>query len=115
MKEYILFLREGRPIGQKTQLERKAEMVAWEAYLAQLSQGGYFIGGIPLAKWGSTITSSEIIARPVKSAKYGIIGDYLLIIRAESHEKAVKLAEACPHISNTGSIEVREIVQMPAV
>jgi hypothetical protein len=114
MKEYLLLLRGGKPISEKTEAENKAEMQAWGAYMGNLTQSGSMIGGLPLVSGGRVVSGSGISAEPVISAKEGIVGGYL-IIKADSLEKATELAKVCPHVANEGNIEVREIAPMPTM
>jgi len=108
MKEYLLLLRGGIPVTSKTEAENKAEMQAWGAYMGKLAQNGQLAGGLPLVAGGKVVSASGTTAEAVTSAKEGIVGGYL-VIKAESLEKAAELAKECPHITNEGNIEVREI------
>jgi hypothetical protein len=114
MKEYLLLLRGGKPLSEKTEAENKAEMQAWGAYMGSLAQNGNMVGGLPLVGGGKTVSAKGITSEAVTSAKEGIVGGYL-ILKADSLEKAAELAKACPHITNDGNIEVREIAPMPAM
>ncbi|HLK29261.1 MAG TPA: YciI family protein [Puia sp.] len=112
MKEYLLLLRGGIPVSQKTEAENKSEMQAWGAYMGKLAQGGNLVGGLPLVGGGKTVSSKGISQEAVTSAKEGIVGGYL-IIKANSLNNAAELAKDCPHITNEGNIEVREMAPMP--
>ena len=114
MKEYLFLLRGGKPVTDKTEAEKKAEMQAWGAYMGSLGEKGQFVGGLPLVSGGMIVTPEGLISEPVNSGKEGIVGGYL-IIKAENQQKAAELARACPHIANEGNIEVREIAPMPAM
>jgi hypothetical protein len=114
MKEYLLLLRGGRPMTSKTEAENKAEMQAWGAYMGGLMQSGSLVGGLPLVSGGKVVSASGSTSEEVKSAKEGIVGGYL-IVKADSLEKAAQIAKGCPHITNDGNIEVREIAPMPAM
>ncbi|MES2003279.1 MAG: YciI family protein [Bacteroidota bacterium] len=114
MKEYLLLLRGGTPITNKTEAEYKAEMQAWGVYMGNLGQNGQLFGGLPLVAGGAVVSATTSTNEPVTSASEGIVGGYL-IIKAESMEAASKIAKACPHIASKGNIEVREIAPMPAM
>jgi hypothetical protein len=114
MKEYLFLLRGGIPVSQKSEVENKAEMQAWGAYMGKLAQSGSFVGGLPLVGGGKTVSQKGATSDAVTSAKEGIVGGYL-IIKADSLDKAAELAKDCPHIANEGNIEVREIAPMPAM
>ena len=114
MKEYLLLLRGGKPMTNKTEEEGKSEMQAWGVYMGKLGENGQLVGGLPLASGGAVVTAGETSNEPVKSATEGIVGGYL-IVKADSLEQAGELAKDCPHIANEGNIEVREIASMPAM
>jgi hypothetical protein len=114
MKEYLLLLRGGKPMSSKTEAENKAEMQAWGAYMGNLSQKGELAGGLPLVSGGKTVSAKGTTSEAVTSAKEGIVGGYL-IVKAESLDAAAEIAKACPHITNEGNIEVREIAPMPSM
>lgn len=114
MKEYLLLLRGGKPMASKTEAENKVEMAAWGKYMGDLGQKGQLSGGLPLQSGGSVVSAKGATDEPVKSSKEGIVGGYL-IVKAESLKQAVKIAKDCPHITNEGNVEVREIAPMPAM
>ncbi|HLY69290.1 MAG TPA: YciI family protein [Puia sp.] len=114
MKEYLLLLRGGIPMSEKTEAENKAELQAWGSYMGGLMQSGTLTGGLPLVAGGMVVSPSGTTNEAVSSAKEGIVGGYL-IVKADSLEKAAELARSCPHIANDGNIEVREIAPMPAM
>ena len=112
MKEYLLLLRGGKPMSSKTEAESKAEMQAWGKYMGALGEKGQLSGGLPLQSEGMVVSGKTMSSEPVKSAKEGTVGGYL-IVKAESLEEASKIAKVCPHIDNEGNIEVREIAPLP--
>ena len=114
MKEYLLLLRGGRPMTSKTEAENKADMQAWGAYMGGLMQSGSLVGGLPLVSGGKVVSGSGTTTDAVTSAKEGIVGGYL-IVKADNLEKATQIAKGCPHITNDGNIEVREIAPMPTM
>jgi hypothetical protein len=114
MKEYLLLMRAGKPMTEKTDAENKAEAQAWGVFMENLGKKGQFSGGFPLVSGGKTVSAKGISAEAVTSAKEGIVGGYL-IIKANSIDEAAEIAKACPHITNEGNIEVRELAPMPAM
>ncbi len=114
MKEYLLLLRGGKPITEKTEAEAKAEMQEWGKYMGDLGQKGQLSGGLPLVHGGAVVSAKAITNEPVNSAIEGIVGGYL-IVKADSLQHANEIAKNCPHIANEGNIEVREIAPMPAM
>ena len=101
-------------MANKTEAQNNAEMQAWGAYMGGLNQKGQFVGGLPVVGGGKTVSSKGISHEAVTSAKEGIVGGYL-IIKAGSLDEAAEIAKGCPHVTNEGNIEVREIAPMPAM
>lgn len=112
MKEYLLLLRGGTPMSEKTEAEGKAEMEAWGAYMGGLAQKGQLAGGLPLQSEGAVVSANGTTTEPVKSSSEGIVGGYLIVM-ADNLAHACELSKTCPHIANKGNIEVREIAPMP--
>jgi hypothetical protein len=114
MKDYLFLLRGGIPATSKSAAEQKSELQSWNTYMGDLQKKGKLVGGLPLVSGGKTISAKKSSNEAVTSAKEGIVGGYL-IVKAESLDEAASLANSCPHISNEGNIEVREIGVMPTV
>jgi len=114
MKEYLLLLRGGKPMSEKTDAENKAETQAWGKYMGELGQKGQLSGGLPLQSGGAVVSAKGTTKKPVESSTEGIVGGYL-IVKADDLKQASEIAKACPHIANAGNIEVREIAPMPAM
>ncbi len=114
MKEYLLLLRAGKPASQKTEAENKAENQAWGAFMGGLGQKGQLVGGFPLVSGGAVVSPNGTTNAPVNSGAEGIVGGYL-IVKADSLDAAIAIAKDCPHVTNEGNIEVRELAPMPAM
>ncbi|MEO7292621.1 MAG: YciI family protein [Ginsengibacter sp.] len=82
------------------------------AYMGGLSQNGQLSGGLPLVTGGKTVSTSATLGNAVTSERE--ISGYL-IVKAETLDEAVAIAKDCPHITNEGNVEVREIAPMPAM
>lgn len=89
-------------------------MQAWGAYMGKLGEKGSLVGGLPLIAGGIQLSAKGEVPEPVNTSREGIVGGYL-IIKAEGLPSAAALAKDCPHISNEGHIEVREIGRMPTM
>lgn len=114
MKEYLMLLRGGKPMSEKTEAEGKAEMQAWGVYMGGLAEKGQLTAGLPLQAAGVVVSAKGRTAEPVKSNPEGIVGGYL-IIKADSLQQAAEIASTCPHIASEGNIEVREMAPMPTM
>jgi hypothetical protein len=114
MKDYLFLLRGGIPMANKTEAQQKSELQSWNSYMGELQKKGKLVGGLPLVGGGKTVSAKKTSNEAVTSASEGIIGGYL-IVKADSLDEAAKIANTCPHISNEGNIEVREIGVMPTV
>jgi hypothetical protein len=114
MKDYLFLLRGGIPMTSKTEAQQKAELQSWNTYMGDLQKKGKLVGGLPLIGGGKTVSAKKTNNEAVTSAKEGIIGGYL-IVKADTLDEAATIANKCPHISNEGNIEVREIGVMPTL
>ena len=112
MKEYLFLLRgKKQPPGKIRERQNKVDIDAWMEYFEKLEKGGKLVHSLSLAVSGRTITASNTLLNPVSSTKEGVIEAYL-VLKAESLEAATDLARNCPHITDDGNIEIREIKPM---
>lgn len=110
MKEYLLLLRGGDVnVEHSTEEEVQQHMGRWMEFMSRLSRNGFLIGGLPLQSEGRVMSKDY-----VKQDIYGgidAVGGYLLL-KANSYEHVVDLAEDCPVFDYNGTIEIREIMPM---
>jgi hypothetical protein len=117
MPEYMLLLyaEEATPEERK---QRDAEMPAWIEFTEGLREAGLFVGTGQLTPVDTATTvrvregETEILDGPFAVTKE-YLGGYYLVDCADLDE-ALKLAARVP-IARYGSVEVRPLVDLPAV
>ncbi|MDE1865041.1 MAG: hypothetical protein KGH94_00160 [Candidatus Micrarchaeota archaeon] len=109
-KRYLLLmLNKEMPMPTDPQ-QAEAGIKPWREFLGELHRQGKMEGGLPVQRSGKIARK-----RSVKDykAKTNDVGGYL-IIKADSMEEAVKIAQATPHAKqNMGPTIVRECIDMP--
>ncbi len=114
MKDFMFVFRS--PSYEDLKLTPEQSQVAmqkWYDWIGQLSAKGRYVGGAPLLSQGSIVQGKSPVVTdgPFAEGKE-LVGGYL-IIKAESLKEATELAFGYPDFDIEGSVEVREIVQMP--
>ena len=102
------------PLSAKkpTKEEQQAMMGDWKEWFEKLkSEDSLVDTGAPLMPMSKVVFQDKIEDGPVKSGDDSIIS-YYIIIKAENLEGAVEIAKSSPTTEN-GSIEVREMINMP--
>ena len=105
MKQFVLVYLGGNQPSSEEEANKH-----FEKYMAWLSSLGeaVVIPTIPL-KDTSTVSPDGTIREGGSSAMSGFS-----IIKADSMEAALSIAQACPFLEIGGSLEVSEMMQMPA-
>ncbi|MBL7913604.1 MAG: hypothetical protein JNL49_01035 [Bacteroidia bacterium] len=114
MKEYLLLIRENIDnYGRMTPEEMQQDIANHMKWVEQLIANGNFKGGNPLMPDGKHIKGKSKIVTdgPYIETKEGISGYYFLL--AESLEAVTEIAKGCPSLAMGGTIELREVMQMP--
>ncbi|HEY6901922.1 MAG TPA: YciI family protein [Puia sp.] len=114
MKDFMFVFRSPSYEDLKlTPEQSQAAMQKWYNWIGQLSAKGQYVGGAPLLNEGKMVKgkSPVITDGPFAEGKE-LVGGYL-IIKAGSLKEATELAFGDPDFDIEGSVEVREIVQMP--
>lgn len=116
MSQYMLLIRnEGFPMANHSEEEVAAHMAKWGEYMGGLQSQGKLSGGLPLNPENAVILSNQ--GETTTSGYFSTgndvnVGGYLLI-NADSLEEAIAISKSCPALeSPTGSIEVRECMEM---
>jgi hypothetical protein len=115
MKEYMYLFRGGDAhVAAQSPEAMQQHMQKWVQWMKALGEKGKFVGGQPLDVSGVTLsgTKKSRTDRPFAESKE-MVGGYL-IVKAANLEEAVELSKECPIFESDGTLEVREIRQMPA-
>jgi hypothetical protein len=117
MKDFLLLFRSPYQSEQEfanaSPEEMQAEMAKWGQWMEGLAQQGKLSGGEPLLPEGKVLhgRAKKLTDGPFMEGKE-IVGGYLLI-KATDLAEATELAKGCPALDvDTGTVEVREIMQV---
>jgi len=109
--EYLLLFR-GTDWSKHLSPEEMQTVVGqWMAWFKQLSEQGKAIGGSPLDTEGKVVSGKNgrtIVDGPFAESKEAIGGYFLL--RVDTMEEAVAIAQQCPGLPHGAKVEVRHIV-----
>jgi hypothetical protein len=92
--------------------QSQAAMKKWFDWIGELAGKGQYVAGNPLVKTGKMVEGKKpvITDGPFAEGKE-LVGGYL-IVKAETLEAATELSYGFPDFDKSGSVEVREIIQM---
>lgn len=115
MKEFMFIFKGPYPedLGLSA-AEAEANMHKWFGWVNELKTKGIYVEGRPLHKGGKMVAGKDqlITDGPFTESKE-VVGGYF-IIKAGSMEEALKLTKGYPDFELQGSIEVREVMLIPA-
>ncbi len=114
MSEFLYLFRGGMEQGSNSPEQMQAQMQKWVNWMEQLGKEGKLVGGQPLANGGKVLSGAKrsLTDGPFAEGKE-IVGGYLMV-KANSLDEATATANGCPIFEMGGSVEIREVQQMPA-
>ena len=114
MERYLYVFRGGEGMG-RTPEEIQAHMGRWGAWIGKLSEQGKHEGGEPLNPEGRLVKSGGTVVTDGPFAEGSeVVGGYLLV-KAGNYDEAVEMSKECPIFeTDDGTVEVRQIAEIPA-
>lgn len=113
MKEFMMIFRNAYTPDVKPSPEQIQESVKqWQDWMGGIAAQGKFVGTNRLSSAGAKILKSNNIITDGPYAELKEIVGGSLIVKADSFEEAIKLAEGCPIFNDGGSIELRQVIPM---
>lgn len=111
MKEYILINRVPENYD-RTDAQRINE--AWNDVTQKWKEDEIFVSSFVFPNEGFEISEIDrhVNKQYVLTNNLKVVS--VIIIKAENVESAVELAKACPHIEQSGTVEVREVMARPS-
>lgn len=110
--EFLLVLREPPALAKPVSPEEERRIVTeYSNWARQLGEQGVLVDGEKLkteARLLRLVNGRPVAAENPTDPQQETIGGYFLIA-AQDYERAVKIAESCPHLKYGGTIEVRQI------
>lgn len=109
MKEFMMIFRQPQlPPRDISPEEMQAGIKLWKDWIAGIASQSRLVGTNALGSEGKILKSTGMITDgPYVEAKE-MVGGYL-IVKADTIDEAIKLAEGCPILSVGGHVEVRDI------
>jgi hypothetical protein len=109
--KYLLLFRGNEWSKQLSPEEMQKVAGQWMAWFKRLSEQGKVIGGSPLDTEGKVVSGAggrTIVDGPFAESKEAVGGYFLL--RVDTMEEAVAIAQQCPGLPHGAKVEVRHIV-----
>ena len=111
MKEFMMIFRNEKSDGSKMPSEEQMQLIMseWQSWIKGIAANGKFSGTNRLYPEGRTLKPGNIVTDGPYAEVKEMIGGYL-IVKADSLDEAVKMAESCPNIKYGGNVEVRTVM-----
>ena len=111
MKEFMMIFRNDVSGGGSRPSEEQMQLIMsdWQSWIKGIAANGKFSGTNRLYPEGRTLKPGNIVTDGPYAEVKEMIGGYL-IVKADSLEEAVKMAESCPNIKYGGNVEVRTVM-----
>ena len=112
MNEFMMIFRHsGVPDTNLSPEQIQGIMKQWQDWIGGIAARGKFVSTNQLGFQGKTLKPNKMIIDGPYAEVKEIVGGYI-IVRAESIDDAMKIAEGCPILLAGGNVEVRDIMQM---
>lgn len=109
MKEFLMIFRQPQtPPRDISPEEMQAAIKLWKDWIAGIAAQGKFVSTNALGSQGKILKPNGVITDGPYAESKEMVGGYL-IVKAETIDEAVQLAEGCPIIGIGGHVEVRDI------
>jgi hypothetical protein len=89
----------------------QAMLNQWKNWISGIARNGKYSGTNRLLSEGKTIKPGKVISDGPYMEVKEMIGGYL-IVRANSLDEAMKMAESCPNLLYGGMVEVRAVMNI---
>lgn len=111
MKDFLFLYRAGTDTIPASPEEMQARMQMWMDWMGGIAaQNKLGDRGNRLFTTGKVVNGDVVTDGPYTEIKEAILG--YSIVKAESYDEAVQLANGCPTLSFGGKVEIREIAGM---
>jgi hypothetical protein len=113
---FMFIFREPQTASGRAPVETPESFQRWLDWVASMRAKGQYVGGDPLEPApGGVLRGQQTVTvtdGPYAEAKE-IVGGYM-VIRAANLAAAVAIARDCPGLPDGGSVEVRQVMPVPA-
>ncbi len=111
MKEYILINRVPE-YYDKSYAQKIND--TWNIVTQKWKEDEIFVSSFVFPSEGYEISESERIINKKNVLTNNLKVVSLIILKADNYESAIELAKSCPHIDQSGTVEIREIILKPS-
>lgn len=108
----MLFRGAEQAVDTRSAEEQQANMTRWQDWIGGIAAQGKFVGTGRLAFEGKTLQANGVVTDGPYAETKEILGGYL-VVKANSIDEAVQLAEGCPALLSGGRVEVRAMAVLP--
>ncbi|MBX2877670.1 MAG: hypothetical protein KTR30_36460 [Saprospiraceae bacterium] len=113
MSEFMMIFRHTpNPEQQPTPEEIQESIKQWQDWIGGIAAQGKFVSTSRLGYEGKTLQANKVVTDGPYAEIKEIIGGNI-IVKANSLEEALQMAEGCPVLAYGGNVEVRNILALP--
>jgi hypothetical protein len=110
MKEFMLIFRNDyNPNFKPSPEQMQASIKQWQDWMGGIAAQGKFVSTNRLGFQGKTLKPNNLITDGPYAEVKEMLGGYV-IVKAESIDDAIQLANGCPILNIGGSVEARDIL-----
>ncbi|PBQ30455.1 transcription initiation protein [Sphingobacteriaceae bacterium] len=115
MKEFMMIFRTvPNATVQLSPEQMQANIKLWQDWIAGIAAQGKFVGSNQLGREGKTLKPNNVVTSGPYAEVKEIIGGYI-IVKTDTIDEALKLAEGCPILQTGGNVELRDVMQMEEI
>ena len=107
----MIFRNDYNPSFKPSPGQMQASIKQWQDWIGGIAAQGKFISTNRLGFEGKTLKPNNVIADGPYAEVKEIVGGYILV-KANSIDEAMKLAEGCPILNIGGHVEVRNVLKI---
>ena len=113
MNEFIMIFRNEKSNGSQppSAEQMQAVMKEWQTWIKDIATKGNYGSTNRLLSEGKTLKPGNVVSDGPYAEVKEVVGGYL-VVKANSLEDAVAMAESCPNIKYGGSVEVRSVMSI---
>lgn len=110
MNEFMMIFRHAGALEQPISPEAlQASIEKWQHWIGNIAAQGRFVSTNQLGYEGKTLHPNGVTTDGPYAEVKEFVGGYI-IVKANSLDEAVELAEGCPILDNGGHVEVRNLM-----
>jgi len=108
----MIFRNDYNPEFKPSPEQMQASIAKWQDWIGGIAAQGKFVSTERLGFQGKTLKAGNIVTDGPYTEIKEIVGGYI-IVKADTIETALGMAEGCPILDIGGSVEVRDIMVIP--